>query len=188
MAGNLAYKEEPRKELLDGKTVLMSPRPSVDHNRVASNIFYAFHTFLKNKPCEAFSDGVDVYLTQNDCVIPDAMIICNKDIIKRNGIYGTPDLVVEVISPGTAKNDRGYKKDLYEKTGVKEYWIAEPLSRTIETYLLLDGRFILDDVYTSFYGCEELTEEEKNYKKEIPVSLFNGFKIPLEDIFSNLFK
>ena len=65
---------------------------------------------------------------------------------------------------------------------------AEPLSRTIETYLLLDGRFILDDVYTSFYGCEELTEEEKNYKKEIPVSLFNGFKIPLEDIFSNLFK
>lgn len=115
MAGNLAYKEEPRKELLDEKTVLMSPRPSVDHNRVASNIFYAFHTFLKNKPCEAFSDGVDVYL-------------------------------------------------------------------------LLDGRFILDDVYTSFYGYEELTEEEKNYKKEIPVSLFNGFKIPLDDIFSNLFK
>lgn len=187
MNSNLAYKEEPRKELLNGKTILMSPRPSIDHNRVASNIYYAFRTFLKNKPCETFSDGVDVHLTENDCVIPDVMIICNKDIIKRNGVYGTPDLIVEVLSPGTAKNDRGYKKDLYEKTGVKEYWIAEPLSRTVETYLLKNGKFILDDVYTSLYGYEELTEEEKNYKKEIPVSLHNEFKILIDDIFANLF-
>ncbi len=94
MNSNLAYKEKPRKELLNGETILISPRPSIDHNRVASNIYYAFHTFLTNKPCETFSDGVDVHLTENDCVIPDVMIICNKDIIKRNGVYGTPDLIV----------------------------------------------------------------------------------------------
>lgn len=187
MNSSLAYKEGPRKELLNGETILIPPRPSIDHNRVASNIYYAFCTFLTNKPCETFSDGVDVHLTENDCVIPDVMIICNKDIIKRNGVYGTPDLIVEVLSPGTAKNDHGYKKDLYEKTGVKEYWIAEPLSRTIETYLLKNGKFVLDDVYTYLYSYEELTEEEKNYKKEIPVSLYDNFKIPVDDIFANLF-
>ncbi len=94
MNSNLAYKEKPRKELLNGETILISPRPSIDHNRVASNIYYAFHTFLTNKLCETFSDGADVHLTENDCVIPDVMIICNKDIIKRNGVYGTPDLIV----------------------------------------------------------------------------------------------
>ncbi len=74
------------------------------------------------------------------------------------------------------------------KTGIKEYRITEPLSRTIETYLLKNGKFVLDDVYTSLYGYEELTEEEKNYKKEVPVSLYDNFKIPVDDIFANLFK
>ncbi|WP_411830076.1 Uma2 family endonuclease [Metasolibacillus meyeri] len=54
------------------------------------------------------------------------MIICNQDIIKRDGIYGAPDLVVEVLSPSTARRDKGEKKALYEKHGVKEYWIISP--------------------------------------------------------------
>lgn len=70
---------------------------------------------------------------------------------------------------------------------VKEYWIAKPLSRTIKTYLIKNGKFVLDNVYTSLYGYEELTEEEKNYKKEILVSLYDEFKILIDDIFANLF-
>ncbi len=187
MSDNLAYKEEQREELLDGKIYMMSS-PSINHNRVASHIFNAFYNYLKNKTCEAFSDGVDVHLTENDCVIPDVMIICNKDIIKPNGIYGTPDLIVEVISPSTAKNDRGYKKNLYEKTGVKEYWIADPFTRSIETYLFSDGKYVLEDIYAVFPAGFGITDKEREEsKKIIPVSLYDNFSIPLEEIFSNLF-
>ena len=129
-----------------------------------------------------------MYLTENDHVIPDAMIICNKDIIQKNGIHGAPDLVVEVLSPGTAKNDRGYKKDLYEKCGVKEYWIVEPDARSIEVYLLVNGKYILDEVYAVFPDYMVLTEEDRTrFHNSIPVSLYQDFSISLEDIFYGLF-
>ena len=79
MADNLAYQEELRDEMLNGKVVLMSPRPTVNHNRVAFNIARIFANRLDGKPCEAFSDGTDVYLTEKDRVIPDVMIICKRD-------------------------------------------------------------------------------------------------------------
>lgn len=187
MNGNLAYQEEPKKELLNGKTVMMAGA-SVNHNRVAGNIYYSFRSYLKGKKCEAFSDGVDVYLTDADRVIPDAMIICNKNIIKADGIHGAPDLIVEVLSPSTAKNDKGYKKDLYEQSGVKEYWIVDPAMRSIEAYLLENGRYILKDFYGLFPDNLGLTEKEKaESKKEIPISLYGDFSIPLEEIFQDLF-
>lgn len=185
MNTNLAYQEEPREELLHGEIYMMSS-PSVNHNRVASHIFNAFFNYLKGKPCEAFADGTDVYLTDDDRVIPDAMIICNKGIIRTDGIHGAPDLVVEVLSPGTSKNDRGYKKDLYEDTGVKEYWIVDVKSRSIEAYLLTDGKYRLDGVYQ--LPTDDMTEREREAcTGTIPVSLYNGFSIPLEEIFYNLF-
>ena len=187
MNGNLAYQEEPREELLNGKIFMMAS-PSVNHSTVASNIYYAFRTYLKGKTCRAFNDGVDVYLTEDDRVIPDAMIVCNKNMIALDGIHGAPDLIVEVLSPSTAKNDRGYKKDLYEQSGVKEYWIVYPASLTIEAYLLEDGKYSLKDFCGLFPDNLGLTEKEKSEsKKEIPVSLYDDFCIPLEEIFQNLF-
>jgi len=188
MADNLAYQEELRDEMLNGKVVLMSPRPTVNHNRVAFNIARIFANRLDGKPCEAFSDGTDVYLTEKDRVIPDVMIVCKKDIIKRNGVHGVPDLIVEVLSPGTEKRDRGYKKDLYEKSGVREYWLVDTESQTIEVYLLKDKKYVLDDVYRIFPDYVELSaDEQERYKSEVPVSLYDDFTIPLEDIFRNLF-
>lgn len=188
MGGNLAYQEEPRDEMLNGKIVLMSPRPTVNHNRVAFNIAFAFKGFLNGKTCEAFSDGTDVHLTPTDRVVPDVMIVCNKDIIKRNGIYGAPDLIVEVLSPGTEKKDRGYKMDLYERMGVKEYWLVEPETRTIEVYLLTSGEYKLDEVYKIFPDYVEMSDDEKKkYKDKVPVSLYSDFFIPLDEIFTNVF-
>lgn len=188
MGGNLAYQEEPRDELLNGCIVAMSPRPTVNHNRVALNIVFAFKGYLNGKTCEAFSDGTDVYLTETDRVIPDVMIVCNKDIIKRNGIHGAPDLVVEVLSHGTEKKDRGYKKDLYEKCGVREYWLVDTENQTVEVYLLTDGKLKLDEVYKIFPDYVELSPDEKeNYKNNVRVSLYDDFTIPLQDIFSNVF-
>lgn len=188
MADNLAHQEEIRDEMLNGKVVLMSPRPAVNHNRVIGNIFYAFMGYLRGKTCEPFADGTDVYLTETDRVVPDVMIICKKEIIKRKGVFGVPDLIVEVLSPGTEKRDRGYKKDLYEKNGVREYWLVEPETQTVEVYLLKDKKFVLDDVYRIFPDYVELSaDEQEHYKSEVPVSLYDDFSIPLEDIFRNLF-
>ena len=187
MNGNLAYQEQPREELLNGKIYMMSS-PTVNHSQIASNIYYAFRSYLKGKTCRAFNDGVDVYLTEKDRVIPDAMIVCNKNNIKLDGSHGAPDLVVEVLSPGTAKNDKGYKKDLYEKSGVKEYWIIDPVPRSIEVYLLTDGKFALDEVYALYPEGLSVTEKEREEtKKEIQVSLYNDFCISLEEIFKDLF-
>lgn len=187
MNGNLAYQEEPLDELLNGKIVMMAGA-SVNHNRAAGNIYHIFRNYLKGKTCEAFSDGVDVYLTDDDRVIPDVMIVCNKNIIKPDGIHGAPDLVVEVLSQGTAKNDKGYKKDLYEKSGVKEYWIVDPSVHSIEAYILADGKYRLDEFYALFPDTIAVTEKEKaETKKEIPVSLYGDFSIHLEEIFYNLF-
>ncbi len=187
MNGNLTYQEEPREELLNGKIYMMSS-PTINHSQIASNIYYAFRSYLKGKTCRAFNDGVDVYLTENDRVIPDAMIVCNKNNIKLDGIHGAPDLVVEVLSPGTAKNDKGYKKDLYEKSGVKEYWIIDPVPRSIEVYLLTDGKFALDEVYALYpEGLSVTDKEREETKKEIQVSLYNDFCISLEEIFRDLF-
>lgn len=147
MSDNLAYQEEQRMEVLDGKTILTSPRPTINHNIVSGNIYRAFATYLSGKTCMPFVDGVDVYLTAKDRVIPDGMIVCNREIIKRNGIHGAPNLIVEVLSPSTKKNDKGYKKNLYEKCGVQEYWIVDIDSKSVEVYLLNDGAFILDEVY-----------------------------------------
>lgn len=185
MNTNLAYQEEPREELLHGEIYMMSS-PSINHSRAASNIYYIFRNYLKQKNCKAFADGVDVYLTENDRVIPDAMIVCNKNIIYPDGIHGAPDLVAEVLSPSTAKNDKGYKRDLYESTGVKEYWIVDVKSRSIEAYLLTDGKYRLDGVYQ--LPTDDMTEREREAcTGTIPVSLYNGFSIPLEEIFYNLF-
>lgn len=187
MNGNLAYQEEPREELLNGKIVMMAGA-SVNHNQVSGNIYHIFRNYLKGKNCRPFSDGVNVYLTKKDRVIPDVMIVCNKDIIQMNGIHGAPDLIVEVLSPGTAKNDKGYKKDLYEKSGVHEYWIVDPSVRSIEAYILTGGKYRLDEFYALFPDTLAVTEEEKTEsKKKISVSFYSDFSIPLEEIFYNLF-
>lgn len=102
-------------------------------------------------------------------------------------IFFAPDLVAEVLSPSTAKNDRGYKKDLYEAAGVRKYWIVDPAIRSIEAYLLFNGKSILDGFYGLFPDNPSITElERRESKKESPVSLYDDFRIPLEEIFYDL--
>ena len=127
---NLAFKEPPRVERIEGKTYLMSPRPRVSHNRVAFRIAHIFANYLEGKTCEAFADGTDVHLDKDNTYIPDAMIVCDSSIIHDDGIYGAPDLVVEVLSPSTIQNDRGPKMRHYAAAGVKEYWVVSPIGRS----------------------------------------------------------
>lgn len=118
------------------------------------------------------------------------MIICNRDIIKKDGVRGVPDLVVEVLSPSTARNDRGHMKAVYEAAGVREYWIVETETKSIEVYLLKDGKFVLDDIYSIYpdYLLEKMTEEEQGkIKTEFQCSLFNDLVISLDEVFARTF-
>lgn len=186
MNSNLAYQEEPWEELIDGQVIAMSPRPVINHNRVSGNIYYAFRDYLGKKRCEPFADGVDLYLNEKDHFIPDVMIVCDPDKVKKDGVHGAPDLVVEVLSPSTAKRDRGYKKDTYAQAGVKEYWIADPVNKSIEQYFLQDRQFILNEIYTIYpdYVLKKMNDEERAaVVTEFKCSLYDDLIILLEDIF-----
>ena len=185
MNDNLARVEYQRNELLNGRLVMMSPRPTYNHNRIASNIYRILSDYLEGKKCEPFSDGIDLYLSKKDRFIPDGMIVCDPNKIKSRGVFGAPDLVVEVLSPSTAKNDRGYKKDAYAKYGVKEYWIAVPETKSIEQYLLTDGQLLLNEIYT--IPPDYFTEEEcAEFVQEFRCSLYDDLLIKLADIFKRV--
>lgn len=193
---NLAYINDRnikiKTELIDGKIFMMSPRPRVEHATVCTNIASEFRSYLKGKTCRAFCDGVDVFLDESNRFIPDTMIVCNPDIIKHDGIYGAPDLVVEVLSKTTAKNDRSKKKYTYAKYGVKEYWIVDVWSKSVEVYYNQDNWFVLDNIYY-YLTDEEIAENNnmpdndidkiKEYIDSIKVSICDNLIVKLKDIF-----
>lgn len=183
------FEEKRRVEKINGVTVMLSAIPAVNHNRVVTNLVNIFSRYLRGKRCEAFFDGVQVHLDEDNTFVPDAMIVCNKDNIKHDGIYGAPDLVVEVLSPSTGKNDRGPKKDVYERHGVREYWIADTKSKSVEVYLLRDGHFVLDNIYNVYedWEWEQLSEEEKTAAKlPLKVSLYDDFFVDVREVFERV--
>lgn len=189
MNSNLAYEEDAWEELIDGKIIAMSPRPMYNHNRVAGRIFKIFEDYLENRSCTAIADGTDLYLTEKDRFVPDVMVVCDRDKIKRNGVHGAPDLVVEVLSPSTAKRDKKYKKETYAKCGVREYWLVDPEHRSIEQYLPEDGRLELNEIYTLYhdYDLDQMNEEERAaVPTHFKCSLFDDLDIALADIFKGL--
>lgn len=190
MNSNLAYQEEVREELIGGEVVAMSPRPTFNHNRVASRIFRAFDNYLDGGPCTAIADGTDLYLTEEDRFVPDMMVVCDRDKIRKDGVHGAPDLVAEVLSPSTAQYDRGNKMNTYERCGVPEYWIISPGDQFIEIYSLQEGRYVLEHLYT-YFSKDELDDmgEEKRAAlvTEFKCRLYDDFTIRLEDIFGDLF-
>lgn len=194
MSDNLAYQDDfvtkRREELIDGKPVMMSPRPTVNHNRVAFNIAVLFDHYLKGKKCIPFSDGVDLYLDDDNRFVPDMMVVCDPDKIKPDGIHGAPDLVVEVLSPGTARNDKTRKKDVYARCGVREYWLVSPADKFVEIYRTDGTEFILHDVYTLYpdWQLAQMSEEERaTVVTHFNCSLFDDLDISLEDIFYRTF-
>ena len=190
MSGALAYKEEYEAyEFINGREYMMA-RPSIDHIQIGGNIYAQFKNYLRGKCCRTFSEP-DVYIDDADHVIPDVIIVCNPDIITKQRIEGVPDLVVEILSRSTARRDRMEKLRLYERCGVREYWIVDPRGKSVEVYLLVDGHFNLDGVY-QFFTAEEyesLTEREKaeaDSIQQIKVSLYDDFIVKVKDVFEDV--
>ena len=194
MSNNLAYQDEfqqhIRQEQIDGRVFMMSPRPAWNHNQVAGNIYRLFANHLYGSKCVPIADGMDLFLSEENHFVPDFMAVCDPDKIKMDGVYGAPDLVVEVLSPSTAKNDRGLKKGAYGRCGVREYWIVDPENKTVEVYLPAEGRLELHEVYAVYpdWQLKQMTEEElAALPKSFQCSLFHDLDILIEDIFYRTF-
>ena len=174
-------------EVINGQVYMMS-RPSTAHMKVELNIATIFKIYLKGKSCVPFNEN-DVFFDDDNNFVPDVMIVCNPDIIKERGIFGTPDLVVEILSPSTAIKDKMDKFFAYERYGVKEYWIVSPREKSVEVYQLKEGKLERAGYY-QYYTAEEyadLTEKQKALaKREIKVSLYDDLYVTLEDIFENV--
>lgn len=184
---DLAYDEtktNPQYEIINGE-VVMQARPAMYHIKIAGRLYNMFFNFLKGKRCEAFMEP-DLFLNENQNFIPDVVVVCNPDIIRQDGIYGAPDLVVEVLSPGTGKRDRKDKKDAYEAAGVREYWIVNPADKSIEAYHLVDRKLILDEVYQIYpdWQWAKMSEEDRaKAMLAVKVSLYDDLVVDIREIF-----
>ncbi len=131
-------------ELWDGELVT-SPTPTPKHQTIVLRLSHLLDDFVRqNKLGKVFVSPLDVVLSEHRVIQPDVFFVSNsrKSII-QDRIRGVPDLVFEVISPGTWKRDRVEKKSLYEQVGIPEYWIVDPESRTIEVFALASGSYQL---------------------------------------------
>jgi len=176
---------EIKTEVINGQEIMISPPAFVNHNHVKGNIHHIFKTYLKGNICIPISDGTKLVLEpskKDDYVVPDFFVICDRTKQKRDGVYGTPDLIVEVISPSTEFYDRGIKKNLYQKSGVKEYLLIDPDKKSVEVYILRDGAYDLDAIYR-IPADYEYEEEKEKAITTFSVNLFPDMVINLEDVF-----
>lgn len=185
MESNLAY-EYQEEEIIGGKVVMMAA-PALNHTFISGNIFGIFRDYLRGKRCTPIPDGAALFLEDGrEEYRPDGMVVCDPDKLKTDGVHGAPDLVVEVLSPSTGRYDRGRKMRTYEKHGVREYWLVSPEARTVEQYVLEDGRFAVRDVYTHYTENELRRMKEADRAEvvtEFQCTLFDDLTIKLEDIF-----
>ncbi len=179
----------PSYEVIGGKKV-MAPAANPTHGSIIGRLYAFLFSYLDAQNAGyVFADDVDVYLLEGPLFKPDLIVVLeeNSSIIDWNkGIYGAPDMVVEVLSRSTKKRDVTVKKDAYEANGVREYWIIDPWAKSVDVYLLHDGKYFFSDEYILFDAdeFEKLTDAEKaEVKYEVPVSILEGLKVPLKYIF-----
>ncbi|MBP3818526.1 MAG: Uma2 family endonuclease, partial [Butyrivibrio sp.] len=114
------------------------------------------------------------------------IVVCEPDKIKKNHIEGAPDFIVEVLSPSTKRRDVTIKKDIYEKYGVKEYWIISPKEESIEVYILHNGKYELDNIYHNFdeEDWNALSEAEKAEQQlSVKINLYDDLEVLVKDVF-----
>ena len=185
-ADYLTWKFAERIELIKGYIYKMSPAPNTNHQIISRNIEYSLLQNINNLDtyCQVFNAPFDVRLIKNKgkkdkeintVVQPDICIVCDKDKLDLRGCLGAPDLIVEIISKSTSKKDYNEKYNLYEENKVKEYWIVNPLAKSIELFYLKNNKYISKEIY-----CEE--DGFKKFNSHI----FPDLEIILEEIFKDL--
>ena len=130
-----------RHELVHGE-LLVTPSPSPRHQRVSKRLMLVLVAYFEGRSIgEVFDAPVDLILTKQDVFVPDLLVVSNPAHVSKRGIEGPPLLIVEILSPSTATQDRGTKARRYAELGVEHYWIVDPDSETVECHRLARGVF-----------------------------------------------
>ena len=162
-----------RYELIDGE-FFMTPSPTPRHQEISGNLFGIVWNFLRANPVgKVFSAPCDVVFSQKppQVVVPDLVYVSKEhsDIVTGKNIQGAPNLLVEILSEGTATRDRRQKLSLYERFGLPEYWIVDPETETVLVFRLEVGKY------------PDPREFRKEDRLETPV--LPGLSIPLSEVF-----
>ena len=144
-ADYLSWPDDERWEIIEGVAYDMSPAPSTEHQGISFKLSGILYDFLKDKQCKAFAAPFDVRLAETkdeadeeikSVVQPDIVVICDQNKLDKRGCLGAPDITVEILSPSTSYKDQTEKLLLYEKHGIKEYWIVNPDAKYVMIYCL----------------------------------------------------
>ncbi|GMQ24005.1 Uma2 family endonuclease [Algoriphagus sp. oki45] len=177
-ADYLTWKINDMMELIRGKAYKWAAAaPGMSHQKVSVRLTYLLHEHLKSKKCQVFHAPFDVRLPVKsiknkdiDTVLqPDLCVICDESKLDEAGCIGAPDLVVEILSPGNNRKELKLKYEVYEESGVKEYWIIHPNEQTLLIYTLINGKYQPSHLYTS--------------GDEVESKWVEGFRLNLSEIF-----
>jgi Uma2 family endonuclease len=143
-ADYLTWTWDELTELIDGRIFKMSPAPGSRHQDISGNLFILLRIYFHGRKCKVFSAPFDVRLPDKsiedqdivNVVQPDLCVICDLTKIDERGCLGPPDWVIEILSPRTSAKDLNEKFYLYEKSGVREYWVVHPHEQTVLIYTL----------------------------------------------------
>ncbi|MDR2473564.1 MAG: Uma2 family endonuclease [Tannerella sp.] len=180
-ADYLTWLDDKRRELIDGAIRMLFPAPRESHVRTSGKLHNRLFNYIDSNKgnCRVYYAPFDVRLPKNgECddndiytvVQPDICVVCDLSKIDERGCLGAPDMIVEIISPSTRRYDYGVKYNLYERSGIKEYWVVEPEAKNVTVFTLHENGLYDDG-----------TVYEKN--AQIPVMCLPGLTIELQDLF-----
>lgn len=179
-ADYLTWQFEQTVEIIKGKLMPMAA-PNRKHQRISWQLSGAFFSILKGYKCQAYAAPFDVRLydrkkslkaNQNVFTViqPDLCVICDLTKLDDKGCLGAPDLIIEILSPGNSKKEMKTKKDLYEESGVKEYWVIDATHETLIQYVLqTNNKYSPPQIWVS--------------DDTVVSAVFDNLKIMLTDIF-----
>jgi Uma2 family endonuclease len=179
-ADYLTWEIDGMVEIIKGKVFKMTAAPSRKHQEIAGELFTKLHNFLKKQPCKVYIGPFDVRLPVHSnkdedvftVVQPDICVICDSSKLDDAGCIGAPDLVVEILSQGTSKKDLKYKYEVYQESGVREYWVIHPYEQTLLVYTLENGIYHASRLFVA--------------GDMVRSGVVDGFTLDVEDLFKVL--
>jgi Uma2 family endonuclease len=166
-----------RAELINGVYYMMAA-PTFKHQAVLGELFKEIAVFLEDKPCKAVPAPLDVRLfyqadeSDNVVVQPDIVVICNEKKRGEEGCRGAPDLAIEILSPSNTISEMKRKLELYRRAGVREYWVVDPETETVDVYRFKGS------------GTGLYTVQVYKIDDVLPSSVLAGLKVNLKAVFA----
>ena len=173
----LTWGEDERIEIIDGEAVMLSA-PTTVHQLISAELMRQLTNYLEGKKCLAIPAPFAVRLFEREgdppanvrtVVEPDISVICDRNKLDAHGCKGAPDMVIEILSPSNRRHDRLVKLDLYQRAGVREYWIVDAEKQVVLVHTLDEGQYHAPKAYTA--------------RDTVPVGVLEDCRVDMKTVF-----